>query len=66
MTKNIPIKLAQFFDDGGGRHLVNERFEHETEIKPCLRPGFYFLLQSSDCMMETHMLLSGMRVHEHW
>ena len=29
------------------------------------RPG-YFLLQSSDCMMETYMLLVGVRVHEHW
>ena len=28
------------------------------------RPG-YFLLQSSDCMLETCMLLAGMRVHEH-
>ena len=30
-----------------------------------LRHG-YFLLWSSDCMMETCMLLAGVRVHEHW
>ena len=34
-------------------------------FKPCLRPG-YFLLWSSDCMMDTYMLLAGVRVHEHW
>ena len=32
-------------------------------FKPCLG---YFLLKSSDCMMETCMLLARMRVHEHW
>ena len=26
----------------------------------------YFLLQSSDCMLETCMLLAGETVHEHW
>ena len=25
-----------------------------------------FLLQLSDCMMETCMLLAGVRIHEHW
>ena len=28
-------------------------------------PG-YFLLQLSNCMMETCMLLAGVNVHEHW
>ena len=26
----------------------------------------YFMLRSADCMMETCMLLAGVRVHEHW
>ena len=25
-----------------------------------------FLLRSSDCMLETCLLLAGVRVHEHW
>ena len=34
-------------------------------FKPWLRP-LCFLLQSSGCMMETCMLLTVVRVHEHW
>ena len=37
------------------------------EHKMCIRLATgYFLLQLSDCMMETCMLLTGVRVHEHW
>ena len=34
-------------------------------FKPCFEPG-YFLLLLTNCMMETCMLLAGVRVHEHW
>ena len=37
----------------------------QSRFKPCLGPG-YVLLQSKDYMMETCMLLAGVRVHEHW
>ena len=40
------------------RHLGQGRF------KPCFGPG-YFLLQLSNYMMETCMLLAGVRVHLH-
>ena len=43
--------------------LVNK---YEGRFKPCFGPG-YFLLQLSNCMMETCMLgFAGARVHEHW
>ena len=41
-----------------GRYLQICRPKHDN------RPGYY-LLQSSDCTLETCMLLAGMRVHEH-
>ena len=44
--------------------LVHPRLLGESRLKPCLGPG-YFLLKVSDCMLETCMLLSGVRVHEH-
>ena len=37
---------------------IHPRFLRQVVFKPCIRPG-YFLLQSSDCMMETCMLLAG-------
>ena len=37
----------------------------QSRSNPCLRPGF-FLLQLQDCMLETCMLLAGLRVHELW
>ena len=36
----------------------------QGRFKPCFGPG-YFLLQLSNCIMETCMLLAGVRVHEH-
>ena len=44
---------------------IRPRLLGQGRFKPCLRPG-YFLLLLSDCMMETFMLLVGVRVHEHW
>ena len=43
-------------------HIAN--LEHgRSRFKPCLRPG-YFLLQLSDRILETWMLLTRVRVHE--
>ena len=44
---------------------MHPRLLRQGRFKPCFRPG-YFLLQLSDCMMKTCMLLAGARVHEHW
>ena len=44
--------------------LIHPRLLGQSRLKPCLGPG-YFLLKVSDCMLETCMLLSGVRVHEH-
>ena len=43
---------------------TNSGMKNEGKIT-WLEPG-YFLLQLSNCMMETCMLLAGVRVHEHW
>ena len=43
---------------------IHLRLLGQSKFKPCLCPG-YFLLQLSDCMMETYILLDGSRVHEH-
>ena len=44
---------------------IHPRLLGKGRFKPCFKPG-YFLLQLSNCMMETCMLLAGVRVHEHW
>ena len=44
---------------------IHPRLLGRGRFKPCFEPG-YFLLQLSNCMMETCMLLAGVRVHEHW
>ena len=44
---------------------IHPRRLEQGRLKPYLRPG-YFLLQSSDYMMETCLPLVGVRVHEHW
>ena len=44
---------------------IQPRLLRWSRFKPCLGPG-YFLLWSSDCMLETCMLLAGVMVHEHW
>ena len=44
---------------------IHTRLLGRDRFKPCVRPG-YFLLQLSDCMMETCMLLAVVRVHEQW
>ena len=50
-------------------HLICSPIQHRLlrpgRFKSSFRPG-YFLLQLSNCMMETCMLLAGVRVHEHW
>ena len=43
---------------------TNSGMKNEGKIT-WLEPG-YFLLQLSNCMMETCMLLAGVSVHEHW
>ena len=45
--------------------IVIYYFTRRGRFNPCLRLG-YFLLWSSDCMMETCMLLAGVSVLEHW
>ena len=44
---------------------IHPRLLMRVRFKPSFRPG-YFLLQLSNCTMETCMLLVGVRVHEHW
>ena len=44
---------------------IHPRLLRWGRFKPCFGPG-YFLLQLSNCIMETCMLLAGVRVHEHW
>ena len=44
---------------------IHPRLLGQGRFKPCFEPG-YFLLQLSNCMMETRMLLAGVRVNEHW
>ena len=44
---------------------IHPRLLRQSRFKTCLRPG-YFLLQSSDCMLETCMQLAGVRVHKDW
>ena len=45
-------------------HPIHLRNLRQSRFKPCLGPG-YFQKQLSDCMLETCMLLAGVRVHEH-
>ena len=51
---------------------VADDVDDEGDEKKCLKGKIilfgpaYFLLQLSNCMMETCMLLAGVRVHEHW
>ena len=44
---------------------IHPRHFWQGRFKTCFGPS-YFLLQLSNCMMETCMLLAGVRVHEHW
>ena len=44
---------------------IHSRLLRKSRFKPCLSPG-YFLLQASDCMLGTCMLLTGVRDHECW
>ena len=43
---------------------IHHRLLGQSRCKPCLRPG-YFLLLLSD-MLETCILMVGMRIHEQW
>ena len=45
--------------------LAPDLLPHPPQTSSCFEPG-YFLLQLSNCMMETCMLLAGVRVQEHW
>ena len=44
---------------------IHPRLLGRDVFKPCLRPG-YFLLQLSNCILDTWMLLTGARVQYHW
>ena len=43
--------------------LIHDRLLRQSRFKPCIWPG-YFLLRSSYSMLETCILLAGVRIHD--